>query len=324
MGSFHTTCNISQLPILPGDKVRVLFLLKSIYAVDPPNKMLLGGWKNGREGTYSTDFWTPWNIPLKAVYDDYGRVRDVEKGPNLQLFHACLREMLAEVPEGKNPYHDPATSVDMDWEQMWWAAIEGRLRLKLSAPQPDYPDGVPLCAVMIREDIWQAMFKVRLSPDWLQKCSPTVTSISKELLELVAAKEELDKFPFITNEYGFGQAMRRFSLEPPPLQRGLGTFLFKAKESFPIDSSEMKAVIRSTAELCYVGMLYNEIRRTWHPGTGLGSQGVQFETTAHFHHLVAEVAYRNEEDLRDDDPDAKPLVRLTDPGKLLGKPRKAK
>jgi hypothetical protein len=326
MGSFHTTCNISQLPILPGDKVRVLFLLKSIYAVDPPNKMLLGNGKNGREGTYSTDFWVPWNIPLKAVYDDYGRVRDVEEGPNLQLFHACLREMLAQVPQGENPYHDPATVVDMDWEQMWWAAQEGRLRLKLSSPQPDYPDGLPLCAVMIREDIWQAMFKVRLSPDWYQKSSPTVASISKELLELIVAKdkERLDKFPFFVNEYGLNQAMRRFSIEASPLQRGLGTFLFKAKESFPVDSDEMKTVIRSTAELCYIGMLYNDIRRTWHPGTGLGSQGANFETTAHFHHLVAEVAYRNEEAFRADDPEAEPLVRLTDPGKLLGKPKKGR
>lgn len=206
------------------------------------------------------------------------------------------------------------------------AAQEGRLRLKLSVPQPDYPDGIPLCAVMIREDIWQAMFKVRLSPDWLQNSSPTVASIGKELLGLVAAKDNkpLDEFPFFVNEYGLNQAMRRFSLKTSPLQRGLGTFLFKAKESFPIDSNEMKTVIQSTAELCYIGMLYNEIRRTWHPGTGLGSQGACFETTAHFHHLVAEVAYRNEEASRADDPDASPLVRLADPGKLLGKPKKVR
>ncbi len=324
MGSFHTTCNISQLPILPGDKVRVLFLLKSIYAIDPPNKMVLGNGKNGREGTYSTDFWVPWNIPLKAVYDDYGRVQDVEEGPNLQLFHACLREALAEVPQGENPYHDPGTSIDMDWEQMWWVAQEGRLRLKLSAPHVDYPDGVPLCVVMIREDVWQAMFKVQVNPDWFQKTAPSVASIGKELLELLTARGNLDVFPFLVNEYGLNQAMRRFSLESSPLQRGLGTFLFKAKESFPVDSREIKTVIRSAAELCYIGMLYNDIRHTWHPGTGIGSQGVNFETTAHFHHLVSEVAYRIEEASRADDLDAKPLVRLTDPGKLLGKPKKVK
>ena len=59
-------------------------------------------------------------------------------------------------------------------------------------------------------------------------------------------------------------------------------------------------------------------------GPALAPRGAQFETTAHFHHLVAEVAYRNEEVLRADDPDAKPLVRLADPGKLLGKPKRTK
>lgn len=317
MGSFHTTCNISQLPILPGDKVRVLFLLKNVYAIDPPNKMCLGGGNNGREVVRPTDFWIPWNIPLKAVYADYGRVAEVEEGPNLELFHECLNEMLCGVKEGPNPYHNPSTSAGMSWEQMWWAAQEGRLRLNFVHAHNEYPSGIPLCAVMIREDIWQAVLKLPLKPNWFQKTAPSPASISDDLYKMLLPSTKLDHFPFSVNEYGLQQAMRMYGLEGTPLQRALGTFLYKAKERYTLDSKEMSTVLQSIGEMCYIGTIYERIRRTWFPGSGQGTQGVEFETVSNFNSLISEVAYQRAAEYAAEDPDAKKVVRLN-AKKILG------
>ena len=79
MGSWHATCNLSQLPITPGTKVRVLFLGRCPYSMDPGNEMQLSSGDNSKERCYSTDFWYPRTIPIKAVYDDYGRVTGIDE-----------------------------------------------------------------------------------------------------------------------------------------------------------------------------------------------------------------------------------------------------
>ena len=68
MGSFATTCAVSELPIEAGDKVRYLLLSSNPYI----------------EGVkcHTSDLWFPRTYPVQAVYNDYGSIENIVQ-PNL-------------------------------------------------------------------------------------------------------------------------------------------------------------------------------------------------------------------------------------------------
>lgn len=72
MGCFSYTCGISNLPIEEGDKVRYFLIAESPYPV--------------RAACYIHDVWWPRTIPLKAEYDSYGGVVNVELPEVQQLW----------------------------------------------------------------------------------------------------------------------------------------------------------------------------------------------------------------------------------------------
>jgi hypothetical protein len=314
MGSYHTTCNISQLPITPGDRVRVLFLGKSPYSMDPRNEQAIGEGNNSREGCYSTDFWYPRTVPLKAKYDDYGRVREVEEGLKQDLFWDQLRDDLYTVEVGENPFHDPASSSGMDWDQMWWVAVEGRLRTKRVYPDEHNHVAVPVCAVMIREDVWQAM--LALKNPWegheyvngKYEYSPLTLDFYKSRM-LKAINNILEKpMSDWDKEYALktGSSRFRYAMElerlfldhnNPPGSNGYQFYLQRLIEKIEageltLDSPEAQELIHSIAEMQHVKGMFSVLRKTWHPGTGQGSQGAEYETEAQFHHAMALIGYR--------------------------------
>lgn len=118
MGSFDLTCCISGLPIRGGDAVMYLLLTENPYA-------------EGRgAGCYITDRWFPRTLPLRATYNDYGSVEDVEAGPMQEVWLKALEVDLDEVGVGDNAYHDVATWRGMSFDHMLEAVLEGRLRVR--------------------------------------------------------------------------------------------------------------------------------------------------------------------------------------------------
>lgn len=298
MGSFHTTCNISQLPITPGTPVRVLFLQRNQWSMDPTNPAALGGGNNSREGCYSTDWWRPWNAPLKAVYDDYGRVDQVEQGVGLEMFWGFLRANLYEVEAGSNQYHEPSSSKEMDWDHMWWVAAEGRLRLKRSSYDHK---AVPLCAVMIREDVWKAMLALSSGTQiYLEENENCVnTSIAfyvEQLNSYLKNMVESDKDDFFRTYESREKLRNVFGCRDllgdgwhPRLE-----FIVNLIKSGNItfEDPSLLSLLQSIAELQHIKDLYGTLRRTWHPGSGMGSQSTEYLASAHFHHAMAMVGYR--------------------------------
>ena len=70
MGCYNGTCMISKLPILAGEKIKVLFL----NARSPKMKL-----KGLSTFCYSTDLFTPAFYPFEAEYDDYGGIENVSE-----------------------------------------------------------------------------------------------------------------------------------------------------------------------------------------------------------------------------------------------------
>lgn len=115
MGSFASTCCISQLPIEAGDDVRFFLLTKNPYG----------------EGMISMhDLWFPRTYPLRAQYDDYGGVENVEEGPLRDIWLEAFQNDLIEVGVGDNSCHDVSALKDMSWEHFLDALQERRILVR--------------------------------------------------------------------------------------------------------------------------------------------------------------------------------------------------
>lgn len=118
MGSFAYTCAVSGLPIEIGDRVRYFLLTKNPY-------------HDGAENTcYVHDLWFPRTLPLRASYNDYGSVEEVEAGPARDIWIEGLKRDLIEQGWGDNTVHDVPTSKEMSFDELLGAVQEGRVSVK--------------------------------------------------------------------------------------------------------------------------------------------------------------------------------------------------
>jgi len=140
MGSFDYTCAVSNLPIHAGDKVRYLLLTENPYE---ENK--------GCRACSMHDWWFPRTFPLRAEYNDYGSVENVEEGPARDIWTEALNIDLVACGWGDNSAHDVPTSKDMSFDELLTAVQEGRVKVRQdvgeSAPESlgvrTVPEGVP-------------------------------------------------------------------------------------------------------------------------------------------------------------------------------------
>lgn len=116
MGSFSFTCCVSGLPIEAGDPVRYFLLSENPY--------------EDSHKCYIHDLWHPRTFPLRAKYNEYGSVEEVEDSAHKQSWLDSLKFDLAPVGWGENSCHDTATSKDMSFERLLEAVWEGRVKVR--------------------------------------------------------------------------------------------------------------------------------------------------------------------------------------------------
>ncbi len=115
MGSFNFNCALSGISILPGDKVKFLFLSRNPY-------------DEGRftSGCYYYDHWSLRTPPIDGVYDDYGRAA-FDKNYLTSLIEELFQKDICDKPFGYNQYHEHPISKQSDISEIIEAAWEGRL-----------------------------------------------------------------------------------------------------------------------------------------------------------------------------------------------------
>lgn len=118
MGSFTYNCAISGLPVGAGDDVMFLLLTKHQSYRD--------------HAVYMTDWWYPRTFPLKAKYDDYGSVENVQIGPMKDLWMKGFQLDLIEKGVGDNSCHDVAIFKNSTFDQMLEALGEYRIEVSRS------------------------------------------------------------------------------------------------------------------------------------------------------------------------------------------------
>lgn len=88
MGCWNETCGITQMPICAGDKVRMFLIVRDRYSDDSYDVC----------HSYTTDLWKPFGIPLKGIYDEYGRIENIEEDAMSDFLLESIKEMIIEVP----------------------------------------------------------------------------------------------------------------------------------------------------------------------------------------------------------------------------------
>lgn len=133
MGSFNSTCCLSNLPISYGDEVKYLLLTENPY-----QKNLV---------CYSTDMWFPRTWPIRAFYNDYGSIEDFdETSPAVYAVTEGLKHDLIEVGMGDNSCHDVPAKKGMSFKDTLEAVWEKRI-----AVQSDYTFKLPHSSRLIDE-----------------------------------------------------------------------------------------------------------------------------------------------------------------------------
>ena len=80
MGSFNTSCFISNLPICGGDRV-ALFFISNYNRRKEPHSII-----------YSADLYAPIALPIYGTYNDYGSLENIEIDDNTQLLCDFFKE----------------------------------------------------------------------------------------------------------------------------------------------------------------------------------------------------------------------------------------
>jgi hypothetical protein len=107
MGSFNVACSISNISISGGDKIYFLPLLSNTGS-----KQVLTPF---RYSPYS-DF-KPFSFPIKGVYNDYGRMEDIERNVNTNCIESFLgitiEQFIAIVTDNRVFYDDLSAIFDV-------------------------------------------------------------------------------------------------------------------------------------------------------------------------------------------------------------------
>jgi hypothetical protein len=140
MGSFLSTCIISNLPIEAGTAVRFLALTKNAIH------------KDNEHCCYVTGRWLLRCPPVHGEYNDYGSVENVKTGLTSRVFFGSLSHDCVEKGVGDNIFHDVQVRVGMTDEQWLKALWESRVYVtderlaSPNGPRPEPPESVPSLA----------------------------------------------------------------------------------------------------------------------------------------------------------------------------------
>lgn len=302
MGSWNATCQISQLPIEYGTPVRFLLLVKNNFAMDGfqskfnslySKNQEYGLQPNSRaakECCLSSDFWQPDFVPIRASYNSYGTVEDFDTSSLAwELWQEKINERLIELKGGPDPIHDLVVKKNMKLEQLLFALRNGRLHFRDLHTENGM---LPVCQTMIREDVYQEFLKLKLSAKISQK------AMYRDALKIFA-KENIDKMEFLEP----GEKGRIFSLLTTPaasnIENTFSCMLHWREGQYFVDyinsgrsteDKKFKKFLKDIVEFYYVCSVFSCLRKTWHPGSGCGSQDFEIELSQDYFQKMASLS----------------------------------
>lgn len=159
MGSFNTTCFVSQQTIVPGAKCIILPIIQQstydeIELISPDNSFETSVLGHAHTTCYPTCYWGYYGPLITGTYYDYGKFEIDNSGENIKSLKFLFNKLLSDsfkTKQGENEYHDvafdmsslysPETEYSFEqligiWDEIWMVTCEHRLFVRNYKHQP--------------------------------------------------------------------------------------------------------------------------------------------------------------------------------------------
>lgn len=296
MGSWFETCFVSHLPIRDDERCRVFFLER------------MEGWaeESASAGfSYPYGMWAPCSFALAGTYDSHGRVEGIkEDSLEARMAMRHIRERLVEFPPEEDGRRNPAVlRATITPFTLQEAISEGRGKFT------DYQNRVqPIGFVMVRDDVYQAILRRRISSTWRTPKRFTVARYVRQGEALVEALKRhmaekathTDPLRRITTAFDIDYLKYEGSDKEYDFQRFISNSMMEFRDSLKIhlvelveiDSPDLPLFLQLIAKhMWFSDHLYN-LRRAWMPQCGKGSQDDLYDDHIWLAKLVQDIAKR--------------------------------
>lgn len=332
MGCWNGTCMVSNLPIIHGERIKLVFL-HSMYS---NNTNMLG--KSGFCNI--NDLLTPAFLPISGEYNDYGNIENIDIDWNYKIIEDYLKKQLGDkiLVDGKEKTNWDLTDVikgiergsfsyfkesDKDKLQRSLAATyEDRYEKKgetvpsdildiLNNNTPDKKRKLNLSFVMIREDIWNHIVKNfegdlydfsennvgYTTADKLLKNEYDATVNNLKELQTIKDDKTLSDEEISINMLKF-EMKNSYNIFKPQYSSD-SKYLSKEEYSkYLINNIDNTDIYKQWMEISKIHIYLNEIRKAWLIQAGAGSQDANWNSYKLLSDFVSKLCddKENEED----------------------------
>lgn len=271
MGSWNATCMVTNLPILAGDPV-----VAQIIVAEPFSDPL----KSAADSNYPHDRFVPVGWPLRAKYNDYGYIDDIEQSVYADDTLDYLRKHLIERPLGENKYHDHEVTKDkLSWNSLdrWFHGKRVLLTNPISFGGKEYAKQRSVGLVMIHASVYKAMAAYR--EDW-RPYDP------EEAIREALTMPRDRGLDFIARD-----KLRRYTRE------------HEMNSPFDLidNGADPGETTRRLAEMAHFDIALNLSRRQWIPTSGAGAQSEEWDLFRRIAEVGEMIIEKREEELKEDD-----------------------
>lgn len=297
MGSWNSTCALSNLPIKRGDKVVFLAIAENILS---------------HLATGITSLWAPVSLPLYAKYDDLGSIEQWSKSESavldLALDYFKQNIVPCTVRMAGNGADAKVEKETLTFEELLAALREGVAKVPL------YHYGNAKCvSILIRRDVWNSLLEMEI-PDFLsrpQSLARLKAGVSALLEDVqTRAANANPKYPFLL--------MRDvYECASCPLQRSISGHGGNVSPQFLLlmdlrtalaeyglkptatNQKHVELLLTRHMELATIGYVMEATRRCWQPTSGVGFDS-NFEVHRAFQTRVAKITAELEQKENED------------------------
>lgn len=273
MGSWNETCSLTNLPVLAGEPVYVMFLQET----DREIESICEHFK----------YWALLPFMFEAEYDDYGLVRN-EKGDLIPFMLNAFKKHLFEMEHGPNSCHDiPVKAENFDMNLLLEANREERLFFHNTIYYNHEKYAVRMIFMKkVALDYFLETYKYNCHYSWKKEKHLKFSSMVELLMKSIEEKDytayfevdfNSDKLPYdLFRSYGSSCEVKpRYFLDFIPI-------VYNMNDDENVTAKHPEFCKTAVEHLCIYHLLNDFMaatRQVWVPPSGTGSQDI--DTIAH-------------------------------------------
>lgn len=300
MGCWNGTCMISNLPIISGEKIKLVILKSTLQDF------------SSSSFCYPTDLMSPAFLPIDGEYNDYGMIDNINKDWNYNIIETVLKNRFVEIDvDGKTKTVFGLEDILKGIERGTWGGFKAKRTLE------DEFKIANLCFVMIRQDVWDGICEGYKGECWndnkdetdkgeyyisvkewcrrkfesslvhLQEFNETIKGEdseekNKNLMKLMMSHSDANIF------YGDRQST-------------LALGASASNDYFRLDDSDKESIFKQWYEHMAICSFIAETRKSWMITSGGGSQSAEWKNYKLLNKIVDDICDKEMSELEEED-----------------------